>query len=127
MSRVKFNVNTEYAYIQNFKILQSMLSHGAALFSHVLQVFRRSKADRTGPFQQTASRNTGLIDPSMSNRSSSARCKTTSSSCNGRSGTGINNTRAMITTRSRGERDPVRLPLPLPLHAHQGEVRRDEA
>lgn len=25
MSRVKFNVNTEYAYLQNFKILQSML------------------------------------------------------------------------------------------------------
>jgi hypothetical protein len=25
MGRVKFNVNTEYAYIQNFKILQSML------------------------------------------------------------------------------------------------------
>lgn len=24
MSRVKFNVNTEYAYIQNFKVLQSM-------------------------------------------------------------------------------------------------------
>lgn len=24
MARVKFNVNTEYAYIQNFKILQSM-------------------------------------------------------------------------------------------------------
>jgi hypothetical protein len=23
MGRVKFNVNTEYAYIQNFKILQS--------------------------------------------------------------------------------------------------------
>lgn len=23
MSRVKFNVNTEYAYIQNFKLLQS--------------------------------------------------------------------------------------------------------
>jgi len=23
MARVKFNVNTEYAYIQNFKILQS--------------------------------------------------------------------------------------------------------
>lgn len=23
MSRVKFNVNTEYAYIQNFKVLQS--------------------------------------------------------------------------------------------------------
>ena len=26
MARVKFNVNTEYAYIQNFKILQSMRS-----------------------------------------------------------------------------------------------------
>lgn len=25
MSRVKFNVNTEYAYLQNFKILQSEL------------------------------------------------------------------------------------------------------
>jgi len=25
MSRVKFNVNTEYAYLQNFKILQSVL------------------------------------------------------------------------------------------------------
>ena len=24
MSRVKFNVNTEYAYLQNFKILQSI-------------------------------------------------------------------------------------------------------
>ena len=24
MGRVKFNVNTEYAYLQNFKILQSM-------------------------------------------------------------------------------------------------------
>lgn len=23
MSKVKFNVNTEYAYIQNFKVLQS--------------------------------------------------------------------------------------------------------
>lgn len=26
MSRVKFNVNTEYAYIQNFKVLQSQYS-----------------------------------------------------------------------------------------------------
>lgn len=25
MSRVKFNVNSEYAYIQNFKVLQSEL------------------------------------------------------------------------------------------------------
>ncbi len=28
MSRVKFNVNTEYAYIQNFKVLQSMCPVG---------------------------------------------------------------------------------------------------
>ena len=26
MSRVKFNANTEYAYLQNFKILQSTAS-----------------------------------------------------------------------------------------------------
>jgi hypothetical protein len=26
MSRVKFNVNSEYAYIQNFKVLQSMFA-----------------------------------------------------------------------------------------------------
>jgi hypothetical protein len=26
MSRVKFNVNSEYAYIQNFKVLQSTFS-----------------------------------------------------------------------------------------------------
>ena len=26
MARVKFNVNTEYAYLQNFKILQSTIS-----------------------------------------------------------------------------------------------------
>lgn len=26
MSRVKFNVNSEYAYIQNFKVLQSTLT-----------------------------------------------------------------------------------------------------
>jgi hypothetical protein len=28
MSRVKFNVNTEYAYIQNFKLLQSLYPFG---------------------------------------------------------------------------------------------------
>ena len=27
MSKVKFNVNTEYAYLQNFKILQSKRSY----------------------------------------------------------------------------------------------------
>ena len=35
MSRVKFNVNTEYAYLQNFKILQSIchLLHNAHTLS----------------------------------------------------------------------------------------------
>jgi hypothetical protein len=32
MARVKFNVNTEYAYIQNFKILQSQYKPRPALF-----------------------------------------------------------------------------------------------
>lgn len=30
MSRVKFNVNTEYAYLQNFKVLQSMSTRQSA-------------------------------------------------------------------------------------------------
>ena len=30
MARVKFNVNTEYAYLQNFKILQSKISQSFA-------------------------------------------------------------------------------------------------
>jgi len=34
MSRVKFNVNTEYAYIQNFKILQSKSAHLQFYKSH---------------------------------------------------------------------------------------------
>ena len=31
MGRVKFNVNTEYAYLQNFKILQSVLPTSGGL------------------------------------------------------------------------------------------------
>jgi RP/EB family microtubule-associated protein len=31
MSRVKFNVNSEYAYIQNFKVLQSMSTKNEVL------------------------------------------------------------------------------------------------
>lgn len=36
MGRVKFNVNTEYAYIQNFKILQSESSPLGPSFAHTL-------------------------------------------------------------------------------------------
>lgn len=42
MSRVKFNVNTEYAYLQNFKVLQSMSSY--------LTVTRSKPIDRRGDF-----------------------------------------------------------------------------
>lgn len=34
MARVKFNVNTEYAYIQNFKVLQSEYLNG----KHILEL-----------------------------------------------------------------------------------------
>ena len=36
MSRVKFNVNTEYAYLQNFKILQSANPSLWAITSNVI-------------------------------------------------------------------------------------------
>jgi hypothetical protein len=54
MSRVKFNVNTEYAYLQNFKILQSKylpLNHMAYF----------------NTYDQAASQGMASIDPSMSN------------------------------------------------------------
>jgi RP/EB family microtubule-associated protein len=55
MSRVKFNVNTEYAYIQNFKILQS--SSPSSLNSHdapnsqPLDIFVRHQIDRPLPVE----------------------------------------------------------------------------
>jgi hypothetical protein len=53
MSRVKFNVNTEYAYLQNFKILQSKEKSG--------RVWVVLRADNTS--RQTASRNMASIAP----------------------------------------------------------------
>ena len=32
MAKVKFNVNTEYMYLQNFKVLQSTINAQSALF-----------------------------------------------------------------------------------------------
>jgi hypothetical protein len=41
MSRVKFNVNSEYAYLQNFKILQSKSFYGSHIASYALQTIRQ--------------------------------------------------------------------------------------
>jgi RP/EB family microtubule-associated protein len=51
MSRVRFNVNTEYAYLQNFKVLQSMCCCLACqpdplLTDGILDVFARHQIDR---------------------------------------------------------------------------------
>ena len=55
MSRVKFNVNTEYAYIQNFKILQS--THHACPPPHTSHTrFRREDALTHYPLTDTLTR-----------------------------------------------------------------------
>lgn len=57
MARVKFNVNTEYAYIQNFKILQSMymtgpfLYHAPTLTVPPTDCFTKHAIDRTVPVE----------------------------------------------------------------------------
>jgi len=55
MSKVKFNVNTEYAYLQNFKILQSKrpLLHALFLRSNglLLDIFTRHQIDRPVPVE----------------------------------------------------------------------------
>jgi len=54
MSRVRFNVNTEYAYIQNFKILQSELAHSSTASRHTLtypDLFTRHAIERTVPIE----------------------------------------------------------------------------
>ncbi len=46
MSRVKFNVNTEYAYLQNFKILQSThhtLAYNETLSAHDSRRFHETR------------------------------------------------------------------------------------
>src|ERR1700753_2885214 len=42
MSKVKFNVNTEYMYIQNFKVLQSTFQPTRNLFAYVLMILLRA-------------------------------------------------------------------------------------
>lgn len=55
MSRVKFNVNTEYAYLQNFKILQSktlITQPVKALLTSSLACFQRHGVDRRVDVEQ---------------------------------------------------------------------------
>jgi hypothetical protein len=58
MARVKFNVNTEYAYIQNFKILQSALPQSSFLLASA----------RSNIACQIALQNMALIEQSPSSR-----------------------------------------------------------
>lgn len=46
MSRVKFNVNTEYAYLQNFKILQSASRPPLSVRQHALCLTQRQMSLR---------------------------------------------------------------------------------
>lgn len=111
MARVKFSVNTEYAYLQNFKILQST-SFAAEYYTQT----SGSQTLLTSP-QQTALQNTRLNVRSMSSNLSNARCKIILNSCNGRRNTGINTILEEITMRwGDGKvRVPLQLPLPLQL------------
>lgn len=106
MSRVKFNVNTEYAYLQNFKILQST-SQRRMLNPDLLSLHSSSKVH---------SRSTKLSAPFQSSPWSSARCKITLSSSNGQSGTGTSTIQAAITMLSPDEKEPEALPQLLPQH-----------
>lgn len=54
MARVKFNVNTEYAYLQNFKILQSMLAYTPSLLlltHNFTACFTRHQIERLVPVE----------------------------------------------------------------------------
>jgi len=112
MSRVKFNVNTEYAYLQNFKILQSSYSSSPALMPTL-----------TGFALQTASQNTKSTAPFLSKASLNARCKTISNSSNGPSATGTNTSLVATMVLSHGGRDLERLLRP-PRHHRQLHARQ---
>ena len=88
MGRVKFNVNTEYAYLQNLKILQSMCRQ-RLLLPVQLSLYSAYKM----PLPST-----GSSAPSLSSPWSNARCKIISSSFSGQSGTGTSTIQVASTT-----------------------------
>ncbi len=106
MSRVKFNVNTEYAYLQNFKILQSRSQRS---FFVLGQPSLHSSS-------KMPSRSTKSSAPFRSSPWSNARCKITLSSSNGQSDTGTSTTQAATTMLSLDGKEPEALPQQLPQH-----------
>ena len=110
MGRVKFSVNTEYAYLQNFKVLQSLY---LIISATVQQAY----------CCQTVLPNIRLTGPCLSNLSSNVRCKITSNFSSGRKDSGTNTFRVEITTPLHGGKAPVLQPrvdhlprlLPLPV------------
>lgn len=109
MSRVKFNVNTEYAYIQNFKVLQSTFCSSCLMADkHIPDV---SQTD-TSALSQTPSHVMESTDPSPSSSSSNASSKITSNFSSGRRDTGINTFLATNTMLSHEGKRPAQAPLP---------------
>lgn len=99
MGRVKFNVNTEYAYLQNFKILQSMYQR-RLLMPISPSLYSSSKMP---------SRSTESSVPSLSSPSSNARCKIISSFFNGPSVTGTSIIQVATTMLSPDGKEPEAL------------------
>ena len=106
MSRVKFNVNTEYAYLQNFKILQSRY-HRRALMPSQLS---------SHPSYKMPSRSTKSSGLFLSSPWSNAKCKIILSSFNGQSVTGTSTIQVATTMLSPDGKGPEALPLLLPQH-----------
>ena len=118
MSRVKFNVNTEYAYIQNFKVLQSMYyNHDIRANKHGAETLQ---TDTTNILQTPshAMESTGL---SPLNNLSSASSKTTLNFFNGRSATGTNISLVTNTMHSPGGKPQA--PAPPPPQLQSAPVR----
>lgn len=106
MGRVKFNVNTEYAYLQNFKILQSMYQR-----RHLMPISPSLYSSYKMP-----SRSTESSVPSQSSPSSNARCKIISSFFSGPSVTGTSIIQVANTMLSPDGKEPEALQQLLPLH-----------
>lgn len=105
MSRVKFSVNTEYAYLQNFKILQSTYQRRVRMPSQL------SSHSYKMPLRSTKS-----SGPSLSSPWSSARCKIILSSFNGQSVTGTSTIQVATTMLLPDGKELEALPQLLPQH-----------